>query len=78
MNWAAWSPAFVTVIFWIFTAGMTIGRIKNQEDALKSHDDRLNDVDDRLDGVGTKLENLGNRMTASEAWREGYNAGRSK
>lgn len=68
---AAWAPAVVTVIAWIFTAGMVTGRIKEQEDAIKDHHDRLNNHD-------AKLENLGNRMTASEAWREGYNAGRSK
>lgn len=68
---AAWAPAIVTIIFWIFTAGMTIGRIRDQEVTLKDHDGRL----DAHDG---KLENLGNRMTASESWRDGYNAGRSK
>lgn len=66
-----WAPAVITLIGWIFTAGMTIGRINGQEKTLKNHDDRL-------DGHDDKLENLGNRMTASESWREGYNAGRSK
>lgn len=68
---AAWAPAFITIIFWIFTAGMTIGRIKDQEVTLKDHDDQLRAHDGKLDS-------LGNRMTASESWREGYNAGRSK
>lgn len=71
MDWAAWTPAIITLVGWIFTAGMVLGRIKNQEITLKDHDDQLKDY-------GTKLENLGNRMTASEAWREGYNAGSAK
>lgn len=68
---AAWAPAIICVIGWIFTQGLTAGRIRDQEIALKEHDDQLKDH-------GGKLENLGNRMTASESWREGYNAGRSK
>lgn len=50
---------------------MLVGRIKDQEVTIKDHHDQLKDH-------GGKIENLGNRMTASEAWREGYNAGKSK
>jgi len=71
MTWAAWAPAIITLVGWIFTAGMVMGRIKNQEITAKDHDDQLKDHT-------IKIESLGNRMTASEAWREGYNAGRSK
>lgn len=71
MDWAAWAPAIITLVGWIFTAGMVLGRIKNQEVTLKDHDDQLK-------VHGTKIESLGNRVTASEAWREGYNAARAK
>jgi hypothetical protein len=68
--WAAWTPAIITVVGWIFTLGMTMGRIKDQEVTLKDHHDILKDH-------GTQLNALGNRMTASEAWRQGYDAGRN-
>jgi len=70
-TWAAWVPAIVTVIGWIFTMGLTTGRIKDQEVTLKDHHAILKDHD-------IKLDSLGNRMTASEAWREGYNAGKGR
>lgn len=71
MDWAAWVPAIITILGWIFTAGMVIGRIKDQEITIKEHHDQLKDH-------GTKIESLGNRVTASEAWRDGYNAARAK
>ena len=71
MNWQAWAPAIITLIAWVFTAGMTLGRIKDQEITLKDHHDQLKEH-------GSELNSLGNRMTASEAWRDGYNAGKSK
>lgn len=71
MTATAWIPAVITLLGWIFTAGMVTGRIKDQEITIKDHHDQLKDY-------GGKLENLGNRMTASEAWRDGYNAGKGK
>lgn len=71
MNWSAWAPAIITILGWIFTAGMMTGRIKDQEITIKEHNDQLK-------GHAVKLEDLGNRMTASEAWLEGYNAGSKK
>lgn len=75
MNGAIWIPCGITIVItaigWIFTAGQTTGRIKDQELTLKDHHDTLKVHDG-------KLENLGNRMTASEAWRDGYNAGKGK
>lgn len=55
----------------LFNHGQLVGRIKNQETALSEQHERL-------DGHDDELKDLGNRMTASEAWREGYNAGRAK
>lgn len=71
MDWAAWAPTLVTTVGVIFGAGSIFGRIKDQEKTIKSHHDRLEDHDDKID-------KLGNRMTASEAWKEGYNAGRTR
>lgn len=50
---------------------MTLGRIKDQEVTIKDHHDQLKDH-------GLELKDLGNRMTASEAWFKGYEAGKSK
>jgi len=71
VDWAAWGPTLVAIVTAIFIAGQVTGRIKDQEKTLAHHDERL-------DGHDTEIKDLGNRMTASEAWREGYNAGRSK
>lgn len=64
MDWSAWGPTIVAVVTAIYMAG-SYGR------SVKDHDKRL-------DGHDEELKDLGTRMTASEAWTEGYNAGRSK
>jgi hypothetical protein len=64
---SAWVPTIITAAAAIFTAGTLTGRIHNQETTLKEHHERLNLQEGEIKG-------LGNRMTASEAWREGYNA----
>lgn len=64
MDWAAWVPAFITIATAIFISG--------------SYSRTVKDHDKRLDGHDVELKDLGTRMTAAEAWREGYNAGRSK
>lgn len=64
---ARWAPTVVAGITMIFTAGLLVGRIRNQETTLKDHHDRLNVIDTRLDGHS-------DRLARSEAWREGYNA----
>jgi len=64
---AAWGPTIVAAITMIFTAGLLVGRIRNQELTLKDHHDRLDSIDTRLDGHS-------DRLARSEAWREGYNA----
>jgi hypothetical protein len=51
----------------IFTAGLLVGRIRDQEKTIKDHHDRLNGIDLRID-------NHSDRLARSEAWREGYNA----
>jgi len=64
MNWAAWGPTLVAIATAVFIAGSYSRVVKDHEKRLDVHDG--------------KLEDLGTRMTAAEAWREGYNAGRSK
>lgn len=64
MVWATWAPAIITIATAIYIAG-GLGRT-------------IRDHDKRLDTHETELRDLGTRMTAAEAWREGYNAGRSK
>lgn len=71
MNWAAWGPTIVAVVTAIFIAGQITGRIKDQEKTITDHHMRLG-------GHDTKLEDHGTRLAKAEAWREGYNAGRSK
>lgn len=71
MDWAAWGPTIVAIVTAIFVAGQVTGRVKDQEKMLASHDTRLN-------GHDADIKSLGTRMTASEAWTEGYNAGRAK
>lgn len=66
-NLAAWGPTIVSGLVMVFTAGLLVGRIRNQETTLKDHHDRLNIIDTRLDGHS-------DRLARSEAWREGYNA----
>jgi hypothetical protein len=62
MNLAEWAPAIITVIAAIFTAGAVVGRIKDQELTIKGHDAWLKDHEKRI--------------TTSEAWRDGFAAGK--
>ncbi len=64
MNWSAWAPTIVSIGVAIFIAGQ--------------YSRTISDHGKRLDGLDLKVEDLGTRMTASEAWTEGYNAGRGK
>lgn len=64
MNWEAWSPAIVTLATAIFIAG--------------SYSRTVKDHDKRLDGHDVEIKDLDTRMTASEAWADGYKAGRAK
>lgn len=69
MDWAAWGPTAVAIVTAIFIAGQITGRIKNQEITLKEHHDRLG-------GHDVDIKDHADRLARSEAWREGYNAGR--
>lgn len=71
MHWDVWAPTIVTLLGVIFLAGQVTGRIKDQENTIKSHNDRLNDHDGRLGDLDVAV-------AKAEAWREGYNAGKSK
>jgi uncharacterized ion transporter superfamily protein YfcC len=64
VDWAAWGPTLLTLATAVFIAG--------------SYSRTVKDHDKRLDGHDAEIKDLGTRMTASEAWREGYNAGRGK
>lgn len=66
-NLAAWAPTIVAAITMIFTAGLLVGRIRNQEIALAEHHDRL-------EGHDKKLEDHALAIMEAKAWREGYNA----
>lgn len=71
IDWAAWTPTIIVAGAALFNHGQLVGRIKNQEVTVKEHHDRLKEHDDSID-------RLGNRMTAAEAWNEGYSAGANK
>lgn len=71
IDWAAWAPTGIVVAAALLNHGQLVGRINGQEKELSEQHQRLN-------GHDVEIKDLGNRMTASEAWREGYNAGRSK
>ena len=68
---AEWAPAVVAVVAWIFIAGQVSGRIKGQEKTIARHDDQLLAHDSRLNKHDIEI-------TEGRAWRDGYNAGRSK
>jgi len=71
IDWSAWAPTGIVVAAALLNHGQLVGRINGQEKALAEHHGRLDEHDH-------SINNLGNRMTAAEAWKEGYNAGRSK
>lgn len=64
MDWAAWGPTVVSLGAAVFVAGQFSRTVTDHGKRLDHHD--------------AKLEDLGTRMTASEAWKDGYNAGRAK
>jgi hypothetical protein len=68
MNWAAWGPTIVAAVTMIFTAGMTLGRINDQEKTLKRHDDWL------LEHSG-KIGHLELESAKSQGFREGLSFG---
>lgn len=68
IDWSAWTPTIIVAGAAIFNHGQLVGRIKNQETALAEQHVRLDSHD-------VSINALGNRMTAVEAWNEGYNAG---
>lgn len=53
----------------IYTAGATVGRVKDQEKLLEKQNLRL-------DGHDITLSLHGERIAKGEAWREGYRAGK--
>lgn len=71
MNWSAWAPAIITVIGWIFTMGLTVGRINDQEKTLEDHHERLGEHTN-------KLESHAIAIAEGKAWREGYNSAAKK
>ena len=60
----AWGPTLVSVATAIFIAGAWWSTSK--------------DHGRRIDTLEVKTDDLSNRMTASEAWFKGYDAGKSK
>jgi hypothetical protein len=71
MNWAAWGPTIISIVVGIVVIGKTIGRIDNQEKTLAQHDDRIVAVEDK-----TAAHDIA--IAKSEAWREGFKAGKTE
>lgn len=69
-EFTAWLPAIITALSAVFIAGQIAGRIRNQEKTLAKHDGRLEEHEDRLNDHDVLL-------AKSEAWRQGYNAGKT-
>jgi hypothetical protein len=69
MNWAAWGPTLVAIVTAIFSAGLTVGRLRGQEKTQREHRSWLLAHDDVLKDHGT-------RLAKSEGWREGFAAAR--
>ncbi len=59
-----WGPTIVSLGTAIFIAGSWWSTTKNHQKRLDDHE--------------VKIEDLGTRMTASEAWFKGYEAGKGK
>ncbi len=79
---AEWAPAIVTaliaIVTVIFISGQITGRIEGQEKTLVRHDDLHKKTDVRLDGHDDDIADLSVRQAKSEAWRDGYAAGRDR
>lgn len=69
MNWAAWGPTIVATVTMIFTAGMLVARVANQDKRLDDHGQQLDTHEGRLNEHAVAI-------AKAEAWREGYNAAR--
>jgi hypothetical protein len=54
----------------IFTAGMLVAKVSNQDKRLDGHSTQLESHEDRLNDHSVKI-------AKAEAWREGYNAGKT-
>jgi hypothetical protein len=55
----------------IFTAGILVAKVGNHDKRLDGHETRLDTHEGRLNDHSVKIEK-------AEAWRDGYNAGKSK
>ena len=64
MDLASWGPTLVAIITAVYIAGGYGRDLRSNTKRIDAHD-----VD---------IKDLGTRMTAAEAWRDGYNAGRAK
>lgn len=72
MNWGA-IQAIATIIGLVATSVIVaLGQARTHGTVTQ----QVGDHGRRLDVIEPKVEDLGTRMTASEAWREGYNAGK--
>jgi flagellar biosynthesis/type III secretory pathway protein FliH len=73
MDWARWAPAVITLIGWVFTMGLTVGRINNQEIALAEHDDRLEEHEQDIQSHTLALAKMDSRKEGyAEGYREGF------
>jgi len=72
MDWSRWIPAIITLVGWIFTMGLTVGRINNQEIVLEEHDERLGDHDQDIQAHTIAIADMKARK---EGYAEGYKEG---
>ena len=69
-SWAVWIPAIITLLSVIYASGAIVGRIKDQEVTIAAHNEWLKSHDMRL-GINEIA------IAKGEAWRAGYDAGKS-
>lgn len=72
MTWqtlASWAPAIITLVGWVFSLGLTQGRINSQEIALAEHDERLGEHEQDIQSHTLRLAKMDARK---EGFAEGY------
>ena len=67
---AAWGPTIVTVVCWIFFAGIMWQKIFNAEKRLDDHDEQHQTSRSQIAQQGIEIAKL-------NAWRDGYNSART-
>jgi hypothetical protein len=67
VNWEAWGPTIVTVVMWVFMAGMLYNTVKD-------HGNKIAKLDTEVDSIKVRV-GLGEvELAKLQSWRDGYNA----